>query len=111
VKSTFDAIGNAISTVVGWISDLTEKLRNIELPDWMTPGSMTPLESGLLGIASAMRDISMFELPRLEASLEMSRRGNARAGQQQTSNFNLTVNTSAPFSGVNQDFQTMRSMS
>jgi hypothetical protein len=80
------------------------------LPEWIEPGSKTPFEIGLLGIGSAMRDLSLLELPRLEMSLDSASGGRGRFGQQQTSNFNLTVNTSAPLSNVRQDFQTMRSL-
>jgi TP901 family phage tail tape measure protein len=57
VKGTFDAIAGAVQSVIGWIKDLTEKLKNITLPDWLTPGSPTPFEIGLRGIADAMQQV------------------------------------------------------
>lgn len=48
-----EGISAAFEKVIGWVQGLTEKLKNIELPDWLTPGSPTPLEIGLLGISDA----------------------------------------------------------
>lgn len=53
LQGAFDGIATAVDTVIGWIEDLTSSLEDIELPDWLTPGSPTPFELGLLGIASA----------------------------------------------------------
>lgn len=69
IEGAFRGIGDAVRTVIGWINDLADKLRNITLPDWLTPGSPTPFELGLRGIASAMRDISASELPRFSTGL------------------------------------------
>jgi hypothetical protein len=53
LQGAFDGIASAVDTVIGWITDLTDALEDIELPDWLQPGSPTPFEIGLLGIASA----------------------------------------------------------
>jgi TP901 family phage tail tape measure protein len=42
------------------------------LPDWLTPGSPTPLELGLDGINRAMGELAGSELPALESSLDLS---------------------------------------
>jgi hypothetical protein len=46
-------ISGAISTAIGWLDKLAGAIGKIKLPDWLTPGSPTPLEYGLLGIATA----------------------------------------------------------
>jgi hypothetical protein len=53
----FEGISRAISSVIGWVQGLIDKLKAIKLPDWLTPGSPTPFETGLRGIADAMRDV------------------------------------------------------
>lgn len=58
VSGAIEGITGAISTVIGWINTLREKLTGLTLPDWLTPGSPTPLELGLLGIADAFGEAS-----------------------------------------------------
>lgn len=58
LQPAFDGISNAISGVVGWIGTMTDKIKNIKLPDWLTPGSPTPFELGLRGIADALQDVN-----------------------------------------------------
>lgn len=58
IKGVFEAIGKAVGDVVAFIKDLTEKIKAIKLPDWMDPGSPTPLEIGLRGIAGAMQEVA-----------------------------------------------------
>jgi phage-related protein len=107
LRLTFDLIASAIGTVIGWIDDFTEKLRGIELPEWLVPGSATPFELGLRGIASAMQDLASIELPRFQASLEAAGGG---TGQQVTNNFTMNVSTRANVSTVQQDFATMAAL-
>lgn len=52
-----EGITGAVKTAIDWLGDLAETISNLELPDWLTPGSPTPLELGLLGIADALRDV------------------------------------------------------
>ena len=66
----FDGISTAIEAVVGWIKTLTDKIKNIKLPDWLTPGSPTPFETGLWGIQDALKAISRTSLPAFHAQLE-----------------------------------------
>ena len=58
LKPAFDSISNAISGVVNWVNTLISKLTSIKLPDWLTPGSPTPFELGLRGIASALKEVN-----------------------------------------------------
>lgn len=57
LAGAFDAIGSAIQGVVDWLRRLADRIANISLPDWMQPGSPTPLELGLRGIADALREV------------------------------------------------------
>lgn len=71
VKS-LQAVSSAIQTVTGWITKLTTMLAGLKLPAWLTPGSPTPFEMGLLGIADAMRQVERTGLPAFSMSGSMS---------------------------------------
>jgi phage-related minor tail protein len=60
-RDAFDGIGRAISGVIQWIKDLGTSLSTLSLPDWLTPGSPTPFELGLVGIADAMRQVEQMK--------------------------------------------------
>jgi len=60
---SLDGVSDAVEGVIGWIGRMAEKLRNVSLPDWLTPGSPTPFETGLRGIASAMSDVAAITGP------------------------------------------------
>lgn len=64
-------ISDAFGTAADMVSGLADRIRNLSLPDWLTPGSPTPLEIGLRGIAAAMGDLSRLAVPRLQAELEL----------------------------------------
>ena len=40
-----------------FVLNYPETLRNLKLPDWLTPGSPTPLEMGIHGINDALGDL------------------------------------------------------
>lgn len=65
----FNAVSKAIQDATGWLVDLANKLRNIKLPDWMTPGSPTPWELGLVGVNEAMKDLARTGFPKLQAEM------------------------------------------
>ena len=56
IPKAIDAVTGAIEKVSGWFTTLGEKIAALKdkLPDWLTPGSPTPLETGLVGIGEAM---------------------------------------------------------
>lgn len=63
LKTGWDTLKNGISAAVdlikGYITDFKNALSGIKdaLPEWMVPGSPTPLEIGLRGIADAARTV------------------------------------------------------
>jgi hypothetical protein len=73
ITDAIDGIGDAIRGVIDWIKRMADRLSSIRLPSWLTPGSPTPFELGLRGIADAMR-----QLP--TEALRMSVTGGAAAG-------------------------------
>lgn len=56
-----------IEELKGWLAGLDD-----DLPDWLRPGSPTPFELGLKGIASEMGDLAQSELPRFAAGLDLA---------------------------------------
>jgi hypothetical protein len=66
----FKAIADAVKGVIQWIATLADRLNNLELPAWLTPGSPTPWEIGLLGINDAMAELNK-QLPTLAAGLNL----------------------------------------
>jgi hypothetical protein len=71
VYNAFKDIIDVIGDVIQWFSDLWAKIQEGVglLPDWLVPGSPTPFELGLRGIASAMRDLSTIQFPALGGQL------------------------------------------
>lgn len=64
----FEGIRDVVQDVTGWLSDMAAKIRGIKLPDWLTPGSPTPFEIGLRGIADALQDVNKLLLPTLSVA-------------------------------------------
>jgi len=71
LRPAFDWVGTAIGKVVDWINKLADRLRNISLPAWMTPGSPTPWELGLLGVGDALKILARSNLPTFQAALQL----------------------------------------
>lgn len=91
----FHGISNAISTVIDWLTTMADKLANLQLPAWLTPGSPTPWEIGLIGINNAMEDLNQ-QLPVLAKNLSMQVtaavpgiQGSARSSQDNVQNDNF----------------------
>lgn len=49
-----DGIATQIQNTTKYFNDLAAQIRELKLPDWLTPGSPTPLELGLRGIGDAL---------------------------------------------------------
>lgn len=56
LKTALEAIPGIIEKITGWFGTFADKLDALKgkLPAWLTPGSPTPLEEGLVGIGEAM---------------------------------------------------------
>ncbi len=52
-----DRISIGIQSVTEWFKGLTQTIRDMNLPGWMTPGSPTPLELGLRGIGDELQRV------------------------------------------------------
>lgn len=65
----FEWLSEKIAGVTEWLNNMAAKLNSMSLPDWMTPGSPTPWEIGLLGVEDALKSLSGAALPSLSAGL------------------------------------------
>lgn len=68
-SAAFETLSGTIQRVADWIGTLTDKLSSITLPDWMTPGSPTPWENGLVGVQAALQKVAKTGLPALNMAL------------------------------------------
>ena len=64
-------IGNAIGPVIDWINRLASRLSSLSLPSWLTPGSPTPLELGLIGINRAAKSLALGGLPQMAVAMNL----------------------------------------
>ncbi len=97
--------------------DIIIKLTDLKLPDWLTPGSPTPLELGLLGINAAMQQLASASLPALR--MEFGRMSGVAGPSQimnsvnynynNTNQYNLGVTTNRSPQAAMQSFEIMRS--
>jgi hypothetical protein len=78
LQPAIDGISNALMVAKAWFDQLAVAVSELELPDWLTPGSPTPLEYGLRGIADALGGLNRNGLPGFEQGLEGV--GGAREG-------------------------------
>lgn len=73
LKSTlvpaFSGISKAIETVTGWLKKMADMINNLKLPSWLTPGSPTPWELGLIGITEAIGELNK-QLPAMAIGLD-----------------------------------------
>lgn len=71
IPKAIDAVTGAIEKVSGWFATLGERINALKdkLPSWLTPGSPTPLETGLIGIGEAFQQV-IIELARFGAELK-----------------------------------------
>jgi hypothetical protein len=107
MQEQIEALGKEIAAGMGMdeaMAKFDEFRASLSLPEWLTPGSMTPLEVGIRGVASAMRELATVEMPALQSGMI--------AGSDRITNnqFNMTVNTRATTPTVQQDFATMRAL-
>jgi len=82
--AAFNGIVTAIQSAITWLKNLADRINNLTLPDWLTPGSPTPFELGLIGISKALRELNQ-ELPQMAKGLELSAPGSAGGSTQNDS--------------------------
>jgi hypothetical protein len=73
-KRGLDGVRDAAQWVRDQIDRLGSAFTSLQIPDWLTPGSPTPFEMGLRGIADAIDD-----LPDMESQFSVSGRGGGGA--------------------------------
>ena len=77
---SFGDTGTIVERLVKLFTMWGDNLEKLKLPDWLTPGSPTPLELGLIGITDAVDKLSNLSLPRLGASFGGMQMAGAPAG-------------------------------
>lgn len=84
LEAIFRAIGRAIEPVIGFVRGLARTIGRLKLPDWLIPGSPTPLELGLRGISRAFKDARGiargFEVPDVDLAARAMSPAMAAAG-------------------------------
>lgn len=68
VSDRVGGLSGIIQTVIGWFEKLTTAISEIELPDWMTPGSPMPLETAFWGLGKAIENVASIQFPRLQVA-------------------------------------------
>lgn len=68
----WNAAISRVSEFIGYIQTLKSLLERLSLPDWLTPGSPTPLENALRGINSAFTDINNKSLASFSGGINMN---------------------------------------
>jgi len=83
VVPAFGKLEKALKPVIDWFRDLGDTIAALELPDWLTPGSPTPLELGLLGISDALKKVDADMLPAFTVPImaEIAAGSEGRGGQ------------------------------
>lgn len=71
LQKAFDGILTVIHNVVDWIDNLADSINNLALPDWLTPGSPTPFEKGLVGINDQLKKLASASLPAIRQQMEI----------------------------------------
>lgn len=109
VLSVFKKIKTIIIKVIAYIESLALTISQVQLPDWLTPGSPTPFETGLKGIADAVRREVNPSIRELAFNLGMAGVTPAETiGQQYNVEMNVATAASAP--EVVQALQTMMAL-
>ena len=116
-EKAFNAIKDAVSSVVDWIQRLADKIRSIEIPDWLQGHSPPPMAFWFGDIAAAVRQLSAVELPRLIADFNAMGStmpvpampgGNVSTyNYATTNNYNLTTQSITRPGGLRMEFDAM----
>lgn len=84
LSPAFEGISRAIEKLTGWLGTMADKIRNMKLPSWLTPGSPTPWEIGLRGVGDALKHLARTEMPAFRSSLELQAQPIGLGGGQMT---------------------------
>ena len=103
VTGGVDGVANAVKTATDWLSKMADKIRNVNLPDWLTPGSPTPFEMGLRGISNALQEITQVRLPQF--GTELSRLETMRAMASVPTNQMVQHNDNRQYNTITLDGQ------
>ena len=69
IKSAFDDIAGAIDWVIEKIGEVTSGLQDMDIPDWLKPGSPPPLYYALMDVGKAMGELSKYSIPQFNAQM------------------------------------------
>lgn len=69
-KSALDGIRSGVQYIVDKLNALKDALLNLKLPSWLTPGSPTPWEVGLVGINEELKKLTDLSLPALQVQMQ-----------------------------------------
>lgn len=69
LHNAFAGIRDIVQWVADRINELSDAINNLQLPDWLTPGSPTPFEMGLRGINNELDRLTKASLPTLKFQL------------------------------------------
>lgn len=71
LSSAVGGVSGAISTVVGWITDLANAIRNLpsKLPEWLQQHSPSPFEQVFINVNRHIRELVTESIPNLKTSL------------------------------------------
>jgi phage-related minor tail protein len=81
LKRAIVGLGDSTQTWIDRLGDLASALADMALPDWLTPGSPTPLETGIRGITAALEQLPDFaskfeaDLPSLPSTVGVTSGG------------------------------------
>jgi hypothetical protein len=105
-------IQGAVKAALDWILEKLQAIKKFfdtfKLPNWLTPGSPTPFELGLRGIADAMADLNRTHLPAFALNMAIAG-GAAGRGAGNNVTFNQTIFSNSPAEPILSDFATMQS--
>ena len=114
-KNAINNVSGAIQSIIGFIKTLADRIANIQLPGWLTPGSPTPLELGLAGIGEEMDKLSRRSLPRFTTGLDiLDGQGGANrfddSTPEQHTHFHLSTNNVQASNTIIEDFELMQAL-
>ena len=97
ISNFFESVKNSIiagiQAIKDAVNDLIASLQSVTLPTDLTPGSPTPFENGLRGIANAMRQLSSESIPELNRSFALAQAARSPAYAMAGANGNVISQT------------------